>query len=337
MKTVFLLPFLLFAVTLISQPPADGLICWFPFTGNANDETQNGYHGQVFGPILTSDRHGNPNSAYHFDGIDDFIQVSDQPDLRLGATSFTISAWIKPDGIVDIQSHAILSKRNGAGNQGYLLQIIGTEHVMGLNKGAIDIVTSGGWDDTKITTNAQLAPSEWHHIIYCYDKITGLGQFFIDNVPDIEQPMIDANGNVQSNLFIGKDDLTDGIEYPSIAPGYFGGFHFFGAMDDIRIYNRKLLEAERNELFGEELNSADVLETKIIISIQPDPVFDFLRINTQNVEVHAIAVHDSTGRLIISSQFFDTVDCRNLPSGSFVISFFDRTGRLVSVEKFIKG
>ena len=52
---------------LPSYVPADGLVAYYPFNGNANDESGNGNHGTVNGAILTSDRDGNENSSYLFD------------------------------------------------------------------------------------------------------------------------------------------------------------------------------------------------------------------------------------------------------------------------------
>ena len=46
----------------------NGLIGYWPFNGNANDESGNGHNGIVNGATLTSDRFGNSNSAYEFDG-----------------------------------------------------------------------------------------------------------------------------------------------------------------------------------------------------------------------------------------------------------------------------
>ena len=51
-----------------SYVPTNGLVGWWGFNGNANDESGNGNNGTVNGPTLTNDRFGNPNSAYDFDG-----------------------------------------------------------------------------------------------------------------------------------------------------------------------------------------------------------------------------------------------------------------------------
>ena len=53
-----------------------GLIAYYPFNGNANDESGNGLDGTVNGASLTLDRHGNANSAFDFDGEDDWIDAT---------------------------------------------------------------------------------------------------------------------------------------------------------------------------------------------------------------------------------------------------------------------
>lgn len=72
----FLLFTALFTSKVISQVPSyvptSGLVGYWPFNGNANDESGNGNNGTVNGATLSSDRNGNANSAYYFD----YYQVS---------------------------------------------------------------------------------------------------------------------------------------------------------------------------------------------------------------------------------------------------------------------
>lgn len=87
--------------TLHAQPPSyvptNGLVGWWPFNGNANDESGNGNNGTVNGATLTQDRIGTNSSAYNFDG-GDWIQINYSPNFEFGAGSFTLSSWSKKDG-----------------------------------------------------------------------------------------------------------------------------------------------------------------------------------------------------------------------------------------------
>ena len=75
-----------------SYVPTNGLVGYWPFNGNANDESGNGNNGTVNGATLTTDRFGVANKAYNFDGIDDFIDFVNS-SVPTGVSSRTISLW----------------------------------------------------------------------------------------------------------------------------------------------------------------------------------------------------------------------------------------------------
>ena len=87
----------------------DGLVAYYPFNGNANDVTSNANNGVVYGATLTSDRFGNPNSAYHFNGTSDYIMVEDSPSLR--PQEVTVAAWANPEITYNLPWLQILTKR----------------------------------------------------------------------------------------------------------------------------------------------------------------------------------------------------------------------------------
>jgi hypothetical protein len=82
MKTSIILAFNLLVSCCIAQLPSylptNGLVAWYPFNGNANDESGNGNHATIQGNCtLVGDRFGNSNSAYFLDGSGDFINAPD--------------------------------------------------------------------------------------------------------------------------------------------------------------------------------------------------------------------------------------------------------------------
>ena len=79
--------------------PISGLVAHYPFNGNANDESGNGNDGTVVGATLTTDRFGSPNSAYSFDGVDDYISKTYSAASGLFPTDdpFAVSAWFMTD------------------------------------------------------------------------------------------------------------------------------------------------------------------------------------------------------------------------------------------------
>ena len=72
------------------------LLAYFPFRGNANDESGYGHDGVVSGAALTTDRNGNANGAFAFDAgatiqssmPDGFLPNNDGPR--------TLTAWLRP-------------------------------------------------------------------------------------------------------------------------------------------------------------------------------------------------------------------------------------------------
>lgn len=83
-----------------SLPQSGNLMAHYPFSGNVNDNSGNSYDGTISGdPSLTTDRFGNANSAYSFDGDGDYIDFGTAmlPLNNGGNTndSFTISVWAK--------------------------------------------------------------------------------------------------------------------------------------------------------------------------------------------------------------------------------------------------
>src|SRR5580765_1767639 len=80
--------------TLLAQT---GLIAYYPFNGNAHDETGNYHNGTVYGATLSDDRFGNPKSAYSFDGINDQIVIGKEPNFPSWDT-YAVSLWFLNDG-----------------------------------------------------------------------------------------------------------------------------------------------------------------------------------------------------------------------------------------------
>jgi len=108
---------MLFSYTLHAQ------IAYYPFDGNANDVV-NGYNGTVNGATLATDRDGNPNSAYLFDGVDDYIEVMNSTAFNFGTGEFAVSLWIKPlNPTQAFQMVFIKGGLNGASDPHYWLRL----------------------------------------------------------------------------------------------------------------------------------------------------------------------------------------------------------------------
>lgn len=228
----------------------DGLVAYYPFNGNANDESGNGNNGLVRGAVLTEDRFGNVNSAYDFDGIDDYIRISNNPDFELPNLG-TISVWFKltfkGDG-ADPNNVIINKYRSDTpGEDGYSLavnQLMSDETGSWIQSEDNALV---GWikDNDRnvsagpIQTVTTILFEEWIHCAYV---IKDQQVYFY-----INGKLIEYEGNAINPSLGNSLDLLIG----SGMNKYSWIYNFFcGSIDDVRIYNRVLSECEILELYG---------------------------------------------------------------------------------------
>jgi len=88
-RNLVMLLFIIIGAVSHAQTP----IAYYPFTGNADDA--NGInHGIVNGATLATDRFGNLNSAYSFDGVDDNINLGNSSTFQF-TNQLTVSTWFK--------------------------------------------------------------------------------------------------------------------------------------------------------------------------------------------------------------------------------------------------
>ena len=79
-----------------SYVPTNGLVAWYPFNGNANDESGSGNNGTVYGATLTTDRFGNSGKAYFFNTIPCYIDLPEiSTELGKPGNNATYSMWFK--------------------------------------------------------------------------------------------------------------------------------------------------------------------------------------------------------------------------------------------------
>ncbi|MEK8015938.1 MAG: hypothetical protein VSS75_003655, partial [Candidatus Parabeggiatoa sp.] len=98
----------------------EGLTLYMPMNGNANDASGNGSDGVVNGATLTTDRQGNADSAYEFDGQSNDITIADSPQVDFAQSQdFAVAFWVK---VADIQpftasgDNDIIEKWDGEAN-----------------------------------------------------------------------------------------------------------------------------------------------------------------------------------------------------------------------------
>ena len=214
----------------LTLPPTNGLVGYWSFTGNANDESGYNHNGTVTGAVLTSNRMEASNSAYSFDGLSDYIYITNSSLVSGGYA--TISIWVKTDGLGTY--YPIIS-----GNQNDYNIFIEKDSVM------LWIVTNkptGSSPCTSFTTKyGYLPPNQWNHIVMTYDGTTL--KMFINNILSKSSP---ATGQIWTPQ---SDYLAFGVYFLNGSPNATNTYK--GKLDDVRIYNRALSTDEINALYHE--------------------------------------------------------------------------------------
>jgi hypothetical protein len=199
------------------------LVAYYPFNGNADDESAYENHGIVHGATLTEDRFGNPNRAYRFDGIDDYISVANSPSLQLPSSKVTITAWVYINDW-DNGWASIVDKSNTTIDGQYGLQFLHGGHFeCYVNNCCIGINTSFEFPFKK-----------WWFSAMTYDG-TQI-KVFADGILIDTFSVSCSPGTNSAPLLIGKD-----------TPGAVE--HLNGMLDEIRIYDRALSEIEIYNLY----------------------------------------------------------------------------------------
>lgn len=205
-------------------------IAYYPFNGNANDEMGNGYDGIVDGATSTNDRHGNSNSAYSFDGIDDYITAPiDMGSLFNVGDPIAFSLWINSAYTTLDYFDFILGGVPGGGP-------IFFAAVKDGNQGKITVRLYGG---SLALSDSSVLDGSWHHIVWGVDS-SGIVFYYVDGVQQAELPTI---GSVT-----GETELVFGGRLDQALP--FKDF-YSGHIDDIRIYDRGLSDTEVQLLYNE--------------------------------------------------------------------------------------
>lgn len=208
----------------------NGLIAYYPFTGNALDSSGNQNHGSVNMANLTLDRHGRTNSAYNFNG-NAHIVVPHNTLLNLSG-DFSISSWIRlSSNVLPNNVGMILSKHFGdVGNDGYSYGIWGVGQTNQINFQSFPSFSSSTYPGN---TGAILTAT-W----YNYTAVIS---------PSSSQLRYYLNGSLVSTINISFAPIANTINlHIGAEPSSNNRLNRFfnGSIDDIRIYNRALTETE---------------------------------------------------------------------------------------------
>lgn len=223
-----------------SYVPTNGLVGWWPFNGNANDESGNGLNGNVTGASLTVDRNSQVNKAFDFDFASaSFGQQNDEIYIpynsQLNVNNITVSVWLNPRSyfwtgdaanpnsvILNRFQYTYSTPSGGAWGISFNQTSV-TASIVGPTG------TTGG---ASAVSNAPLTLNTWHHLVMTYNGASI--KLYVDGILSATQSHTAAmNIAGNSGISIGESNQAN---------GYWG--HTDGKIDDIGIWNRAITQAE---------------------------------------------------------------------------------------------
>jgi hypothetical protein len=341
----------------------NGLVGYWPFCGNANDESSNSNNGVINGATLTQDRFGNFNSAYDFNGLNQFIEVTNSPELQFTNT-FSISCWCK---IVDYSQNenlswkrrTMVSKPRAQSGPGYF--------IYALNNASINY--GGGLqnsypDGYEVMASDSLELNEWTHLTISYD---GLELLLYKNGVLIDQQVSYLYlDQANTPLFFGKE-----LFFEPESSGWFKG-----SLDDIALYNRALTPDEVQQLYtlnactftiydtvtvtqtvydtvSVSVSTTDTLIINTLITsvepaqentflVYPNPAGSQITINNGNVGIlggYTMRITNSAGQEVYNQNITQSEVTLDLGSwggnGLYVLYIVDPQGEIIAVKQIV--
>lgn len=209
-----------------SETDRDKLVAFYPFNGNADDATGNSNESFVYEAVLTEDRFGNPNSAYLFDGFNDYINTNTSFDFPHRTTS----VWFRSDS----DNISTMSEENIVDQDSYTLEN-GVLRVA-IEDGKIYMLEGAapGWR----TVFDELEKGVWFNITMTRGDSLARYYFNGQKFSESELGFLGSTAFANVNMVIGANRS-------------FTRKNFDGAIDDIRVYNYELSDSEILELYQE--------------------------------------------------------------------------------------
>ena len=332
---------------LPSYVPTNGLMQYYGF-----DSTNPG--GIPHGVTPTTDRFGNPNSAYLFK-----TDSGSYVDCGTGFSfsSFSYSAWINLSSFPNssIYPFAVVSKIfdirgsgyewgnpnlpapphgnttnaelniSSPGNPGFT---IGT----GPNQPNIWYnlhPTAYGNSSLSFNPNFQyLGINNWNHLVLTYDNSTKVVTLYLNDSISA-QDTIAGYVDYDNKLYIGAQPLfselhTGGCYMGNTCYSYGPSFYFNGKIDDVALYNRAITPLDIDRLFNGTNITTDIYSTNndaVDFFIYPNPSLGKLIIASNNIGKTA-TIYNIVGQIVLQSEIsesFTKLDISNFDKGLYFV------------------
>ena len=224
-----------------SYIPTNGLVAYYPLNGNANDTSDNNHNGTVNGATLTTDRFGNTNSSYYFNGQNNKITLANSQNLV--KQSFSVTAWVTIDNLMPTNyDMAIIGQFNGliADERKWMFGYRAIQNVKGIGYYIFDNL--GEIQNNAYSLDWTPKQSTWYNITWVFDSGKSIKTYVNGNLHANVPCTLTNYNNTASGILttIGNcKDLQSGNDLA-----------WNGKIDDLGIWNRVLTQDEINNLYN---------------------------------------------------------------------------------------
>lgn len=304
-KILFTSLFIVFCSQAFLQDLDLGLVGYFPFNGNANDESSTNIDGTVSNAILDIGLGNQTNGSYYFNGTTSYIDCG--VNNRSITDVVTISYWIKTNNTA---AQYPVSKYDWSEDAGY---------VSLMDNGLVGTAGRDGSNSFRFTGygTTNIADNQWHHIV---------------SVVNVNEWQVWVDCSLEA-------DLTTSTGSPSISGtqplvigkwGYENSHHVSGNIDEVRIYNRALTTTEITMLCDESQFLSVNSDLKIIedFNIYPNPAIDIVTISLNGGE--KIEILNVLGEVVLRTEVGTatvlTINVETWAKGMYVVNLLSSEG-----------
>ena len=325
MKNLKLFLLLFTGFSMFGQDPSEGLMLHYEFDNSLLDATENNYDGTLMGPTFVEDRFGNPNGAISFDGIDDYVILPNEGELK-PPLPVSFSFWIRYE-TDDFSNNAVFntSFENDRSSGVYFNAQMATGN-FAVNYGDGTYFFHPSVRRTFVSTR-RIEPFIWLHVVAVVSSASDM-KIYIDCSPYNGDYSGSGGDLVYSDTpgNLGRRDRDLGV--PPL--------YFKGQLDDFKYYNRALTFDEV-QLLCFDLSVPDQVQSdagQATLILYPNPVTEVLKLEQKGGVFEQIEVFNVIGQRVYSGPFTQQLYVGNLPDGMYLVK--SRSEQSVSTVWFVK-
>jgi len=285
-----------------TPPPADALIAEYNFNNTYSNINGGGTFGFTAGMSLVTGRDGvTANGALN---IFNSGAIASIPNLPYGSSSRTVSLWAKtntmnnPYNMIFSYGQGSNSNSFGSSYNATVCELFGYANNISVNSASVN--------------------NTWYHFVYVYDG---------------------TNAKIYKNgvllITVGKiwNTINNGSTF-KLGIGVGNEYNFDGTIDDLKIYNYAITDADVSSLFtNNTLSSADFNQNNLQVSLYPNPATDVLNIEMAN-EINSIEIYNIQGQKVRTANQ-KQINISDLAAGLYMVRIQDNDNG-IATKKFVK-